>query len=55
MEKRKLISREVAFAKAIKIVPYLLPEEVQRLAAEARKKRNGERDYLFILLFIKQG
>jgi len=55
MGKRKLIPREAAFAKAIKIVPYLLPEEVQRLAKASRKRRNGERDYLFILFLYQTG
>lgn len=38
-----------------RIVPYLSPEEVQRLADEARKGRNGERDSLFILLLYQTG
>ena len=32
-----------------------MPEEVQRLAEEARKGRNGERDYLFVLLLYQTG
>jgi len=47
--------RQVELARSIKIVPYLLPEEVQKLAAAARKRRNGERDYLFILLLYQTG
>ena len=43
------------FVDSNRIVPYLLPEEVQRLAAGARKRRNGERDYLFILLLYQTG
>jgi len=38
-----------------RIVPYLSPNEVQILAHEARKSRNGERDYLFILLLYQTG
>lgn len=51
----KLIPREISLSMATKIVPYLLPQEVYRLAAEARKKRYGERDYLFILLLFQTG
>jgi integrase/recombinase XerD len=38
-----------------RIVPYLLPEEVHKLAAGARIRNNGERDYLFILLLYQTG
>jgi integrase/recombinase XerD len=38
-----------------KIVSYLSPDEIQRLAMEARKRRNGERDSLFILLLFQTG
>lgn len=55
MKNKKLIIRQAELAKSIKIVPYLLPEEVQRLAAAARKRRNGERDYLFILFLYQTG
>lgn len=55
MEKKILIQRGAVYAKAINIVPYLLPEEVQKLAAVARKRRNGERDYLFILFLYQTG
>jgi len=55
MKNHKLNMRQPATEESTKIVPYLLPEEVQRLAAEARKKRNGERDYLFILLLYQTG
>jgi len=38
-----------------RIVPYLSPDEVQILAQEARKSRNGDRDYLFILFLYQTG
>jgi integrase/recombinase XerD len=41
--------------KSARIVPYLLPEEVNRLAAGARTRGNGERDYLFVLLLYQTG
>jgi len=44
-----------SFADSNRIVPYLLPEEVQKLAQGARRRRNGERDYLFILLLYQTG
>ncbi len=55
MKNKKLIIRQAELARSIRIVPYLLPEEVQKLATEARKKRNGERDYLFILFLYQTG
>ena len=55
MENRNQVTKRNVFSETIRIVPYLLPEEVQILAAEARKKRNGERDYLFILLLYQTG
>ena len=51
MKNKNTILRQESF----QIVSYLLPEEVQKLAAEARKRRNGERDYLFILLLYQTG
>jgi len=47
--------RNGSFADSARVVPYLLPEEVQRLAEGARKRRNGERDFLFILLLYQTG
>lgn len=55
MENKKLILRQAELAKSTKIVPYLLPAEVQKLAEGARKRKNGERDYLFILLLFQTG
>jgi len=37
------------------IVSYLSPDEIQRLAIEARKRKYGERDSLFILLLFQTG
>lgn len=44
-----------ALDKSSRIVPYLLPEEVQKLAAGARTRGNGARDYLFVLLLYQTG
>ncbi len=55
MRKSKPSPRNGSFASSSRIVAYLLPEEVQRLADEARKGRNGERDSLFILLLYQTG
>jgi len=52
---RKTNHRNGSFADSTRIVPYLSSEEVQRLAEEARKGRNGERDSLFILLLYQTG
>ncbi len=37
-------SEKVAVARAVRIVPYLMPEEVYRTADAAKEGRNGERD-----------
>jgi integrase/recombinase XerD len=55
MRNRNSIFGQRSFADSIRIVPYLLPEDVQKLASEARKGRNGERDYLFILFLYQTG
>jgi len=55
MGNKKLIPREAALSKAIKIVPYLTAEEVQGLVEEAKKRRSGDRDSLFILLLYQTG
>ena len=55
MGNRNQVTKRNVFSETIRIVPYLLPEEVQRLAAAARKRRNGERDYLFILFLYQTG
>lgn len=52
---RKTNHRNGSFADSTRIVSYLLPEEVQRLAEEARKGRNGERNSLFILVLYQTG
>jgi integrase/recombinase XerD len=55
MKKNNLNNRHSGSDKSIRIVPYLLPEEVQKLVDEAKKGRNGERDSLFILLLYQTG
>ena len=55
MKNHYLARGQPAFNKSSRIVPYLLPEEIQRLAAGARTKSNGERDNLFILLLYQTG
>jgi len=55
MKNRKTNHRNRSYASSTRIVSYLSPEEVQRLADEARKGRNGERDSLFILLLYQTG
>lgn len=55
MKNAKLILKQVPHIEMARIVPYLLPDEVQKLASEAKKRRNGERDCLFILLLYQTG
>ena len=55
MKNKKQNFRNNPFSKSEMIVSYLLPEEVFKLASEARKRQNGERDYLFILLLYQTG
>ena len=55
MKNRNLSLRQRASYKSARIVPYLLPDEVQKLAAGARTRGNGERDYLFVLLLYQTG
>ena len=43
------------YSPTTRIVPYLLPGEVQRLADAAKKTTNGERDSLFILVLYQTG
>jgi integrase/recombinase XerD len=52
---RKTNHRNGSFADSTRIVSYLLPEEVQRLADAAEKGANGERDSLFILVLYQTG
>jgi len=53
--KKKISQKNGRGVTSRKPVPYLLPEEVNRLAEGARQGRNGERDYLFILLLYQTG
>ena len=55
MKNHKLNMRQSASGDSARIVPYLLPEEVLKLAEEAKTRKNGERDYLFILLLYQTG
>jgi len=55
MKNHNLTLRQRASDKSARIVPYLLPEEVQKLAAGARTRGNGERDYLFVLVLYQTG
>jgi len=55
MKNHKINMRQPAIGESMRIVPYLLPEEVQKLAEGTRKRRNGKRDYLFILLLYQTG
>ncbi len=43
------------YASTTRIVPYLMPGEVQRLADAANKGANGKRDSLFILVLYQTG
>lgn len=52
---RKTNHRNGSFADSTRIVSYLLPEEVQRLADAAKRATNGERDSLFILVLYQTG
>ncbi len=47
---KSLIQRKAGLEKTFKIVSYLTPEEVKLLTEEAKKKRNGERNSLLILV-----
>jgi len=55
MEERSLIRRNSNFGRSFRIVPYLTPEEIKLLASEAKKRRNGERDSLLILVLFETG
>jgi len=55
MSSGRIKSNNKRFASSTTIVSYLSPDEVQRLADEARKGKKGERDSLFILLLYQTG
>jgi len=55
MGERSLIRRNTNLGKAFEIVPYLTPGEIKLLALEAKKRRNGERDSLLILVLFETG
>ena len=48
-----LVPRQTAITRAQTIVPYLTPEEVQRLCQAARENRQGERDALLIQVLFE--
>ncbi len=53
---RALVPREKAqVSRAMRIVPYLTPEEVYQLADAAKQGRREERDHLLILLLFQTG
>ena len=55
MTEKSLTKRNTTLGRAFKIVPYLTPEEIKLLASEAKKRRNGERDSLLILVLFETG
>ncbi|MCL0091609.1 tyrosine-type recombinase/integrase, partial [Dehalococcoidales bacterium] len=53
---KSLVSAKTMFPRAMRIVPYLTPEEVYQIADAARDNgRNGERDSLLILYLFETG
>jgi len=55
IKNHNLTLRQRASNTSSRIVPYLLPDEVQKLAAGARTRGNAERDYLFVLVLYQTG
>jgi len=55
MKNNNLGQRNRHLDESPRAVSYLLPEEVHKLAEEARGSRNGERDYLFVLTLFQTG
>ena len=55
MAERSIVERRSQLAQALRIVPYLTPDEVNLLVEEARKRRYGERDALLILFLYQTG
>ena len=55
MTEKSLIKRNTTLGKTFRIVPYLTPEEITLLVSEAKKRRNGERDSLLILVLFETG
>ena len=52
---KSLMKRNKTLGRTSKIVSYLTPEEIKLLASEAKKRRNGERDSLLILVLFETG
>ncbi|GAJ24223.1 unnamed protein product, partial [marine sediment metagenome] len=48
-------SPKMAITRAARVVAYLTPEEVYRIANAANQGRNGERDYLLIRVLFETG
>jgi len=54
-QSQALIQRQTALSRAATIVPYLTPEEVERLCQAVSEQRQGERDELLIRLLFQTG
>jgi len=52
---KSLMKRNKTSGGTSKIVSYLTPEEIKLLVTEAKKRRNGERDPLLILVLFETG
>ncbi|MHB8280033.1 MAG: tyrosine-type recombinase/integrase, partial [Candidatus Humimicrobiaceae bacterium] len=52
---KSLMKRNKTLGRTSNIVSYLTPEEIKLLALEAKKRRNGERDSLLILVLFETG
>jgi len=55
MTNKSLVPMKAPLSRAFTIVSYLTPDEVKQLVVEARKRRNGERDALLLLLLYQTG
>ena len=55
MTEKSLMKRNKTLGRTSTIVSYLTPEEIKLLALEAKKRRNGERDSLLILVLFETG
>jgi len=52
---KDLIPRHTTLVKSQRVVPYLAPNEVELLAREALKGRQGIRDSLLVVLLFQTG
>jgi site-specific recombinase XerD len=55
MANKSLVLVKAPLSRAFTIVTYLTPDEIKQLVAEARKRRNGERNALLILVLFQTG